>query len=98
MQRLTREPRSWKANGWAYIGHAAQGFVAGLVLPFIWQPYLFAQYQRCEFEAYWRRNEAGEYMAHDYPSRDIADYTIGYTTGSGITLAAVIGILAIALI
>ena len=80
--RLTREPRDWKRLWSAYVGHFVQGLVSGAVLPFIWQPYLFTNYQRSEFEAYWKRNEVGDYKAHDMVSRDIADYTAGNLLGS----------------
>ena len=90
MTRLDREPRNWRQLWAAYLGHFAQGVIAGLALPLVWSPFIFTNYQRAEFDAYWRRNEAGEYKAHDFVSRDLADYLFGYYVGSGVSIAAIV--------
>ena len=87
MKRLTRQPRKY----WlAYAGHALQGFLVGLFCPMFWGAFLYTHYQRSEFEAYWKRNEAGEYLAGDMVSRDIADYLAGYYVGSSVTIVLLI--------
>ena len=90
--RLTREPRKW-AYAPAYAGHIAQGLLCGIAVPFIWLPFAFIAYQVTEFCAYWLRNSAGDYKAHDMVSRDIADFMCGGYVGSIIGIAAWLWIL-----
>ena len=86
---LKRKPRNWKANGFAYVGHAAQGLVCGLFMPFFWAPYLYAQYQRAEYESYYNRNKDGDFLADDFVSRDLADWLLGNYIGSIISASLI---------
>ena len=81
--KLKRAPRKY----WlAYAGHALQGFICGLLMPLLWAPYLYTNYQRSEYEAYYNRNKDHAFVADDFVSRDIADFLAGYYAGSAVTI------------
>ena len=80
-QRLKRQPRN-PAYFWSYAGHIAQGFICGLAMPLVWLPLAYIAYQCIEWICFWKRNEAGKFLADDHPSRDIADFMAGGWIGS----------------
>ena len=82
--KLTRPERSNKFL-LSYFGHALQGCVAGFYVPWLFSSYLYVNYQKLEYTAYYNRNKDGEFIAGDTPSRDIADYLIGYYIGSTVS-------------
>ena len=86
MSKIFTRPARQAKYLWSYLGHAVQGFVVGLFVPILFIPLLYVSYQMIEYAAYYLRNKDRAYTANDTPSRDIADFTIGYWAGSFVTL------------
>lgn len=86
---MTRNPRNWRRYWHSYLGHMAQGFVIGLLVPcpfnlvLLWESYLF--YQRIEYERLRDKRDAverGAPVVDDWPSRDTADLMAGMWLGN----------------
>ena len=85
-KRNPRNPKYWPA----YLGHAGQGFICGLLLPPPLSVTLavvgYWLYQRTEFQRFAMRRDAEmrwgqDAVVDDWPSRDIADHLAGLWLG-----------------